>query len=332
MIHVLVTGGAGFIGSHVADALLERGHRVTVLDDLSGGFRDNVPGGAAFVEGTFTDPRLVDELFARSQFDCVYHLGAYAAEGLSHFIKRFNYVNNVVGSVNLINASINTGVKGFVFTSSIAVYGASPELPMTEATPAHPEDPYGIAKYAVEQELHASRSMFGLDFMIFRPHNVYGTRQNIADRYRNVVGIFMNQILQGRPMTIFGDGRQTRAFSYIDDVAPLMAEAMEVPGAWNQVFNIGADQPYALNELAGAVARAMGVPPEIRYLEARQEVVHAHSSHDKLRRTFGDHPHTSLDDGLARMAAWVRVHGARVSQPFDGIEVTKHLPAVWRDE
>lgn len=135
------------------------------------------------------------------RFDYVYHLAAYAAEGLSHFIKRFNYNNNLIGSINLINASINTGVKCFVFTSSIAVYGTSPELPMTEATLACPEDPYGIAKYAVEQELKVSHEMFGLDYIIFRPHNVYGERQNIGDKYRNVVGIFMNQILQGKPMT-----------------------------------------------------------------------------------------------------------------------------------
>ena len=188
----------------------------------------------------------------------MYHLAAYAAEGLSHFIKRFNYTNNVIGSVNLINAAINTGVKGFVFTSSIAVYGRSTVVPMTEETTPEPEDPYGIAKYAVEQELAASREMFGLDYMIFRPHNVYGPRQNIADRYRNVVGIFMNQILQGQPMTIFGDGTQTRAFSYIDDVAPIMAAALEEPRAWNQVFNVGADRPWQLNELAERVAAAMG--------------------------------------------------------------------------
>jgi UDP-glucose 4-epimerase len=329
MTHVLVTGGAGFIGSHVAEALLARGHRVTVLDDLSGGYRENVPAGAAFVEGTFTDAAMVDRLFAGSRFDYVYHLGAYAAEGLSHFIKRFNYLNNVIGSVNLINASINTGVNGFVFASSIAVYGSSPELPMTESTPPHPEDPYGIAKYAVEQELHASQAMFGLDFMIFRPHNVYGPRQNIADRYRNVVGIFMNQILQGRAMTVFGDGRQTRAFSYIDDVAPLMAEAIDVPEAWNQVFNIGADTPCALNDLAEAVARAMGVPAQIQYTPARQEVVHAYSSHDKLRSVFRDRANTRLDAGLQQMAAWVRAHGARVSRPFEGIEITRNLPGIW---
>ena len=330
MMRVVVTGGAGFIGSHVAEALLTRGHDVTVLDDLSGGFADNVPGGARFVKGSVTDHAAVDRIFAEGQFDYVYHLAAYAAEGLSHFIKRFNYTNNVIGSVNLINAAINTGVKGFVFTSSIAVYGRSPVVPMTEETIPEPEDPYGIAKYAVERELAASRTMFGLDYIIFRPHNVYGPRQNIADRYRNVVGIFMNQILQDQPMTIFGDGTQTRAFSYIDDVAPVMAAAIDEPRAWNQVFNVGADQPWPLNELAGRVAAAMGVAPRIAHLPARHEVHNAHSSHDKIREVFGPREPTSLDDGLRAMAAWVKQRGARSSTAFNGIEVTKNLPPSWQ--
>jgi UDP-glucose 4-epimerase len=327
---VLVTGGAGFIGSHVADALIARGHAVTVLDDLSGGYRENVPARATFVQGTITDHAVVDRLFSTTRFDYVFHLAAYAAEGLSHFIKRFNYTNNVIGSVNLINASVNTGVRGFVFTSSIAVYGTSAELPMTEATPPHPEDSYGIAKLAVEQELAASRAMFGIDYIIFRPHNVYGPRQNIADRYRNVVGIFMNQILHGRPMTIFGDGRQTRAFSSIDDVAPLIAESVERPQAWNQVFNVGADHPVTLNDLAREVARAMNVEPAVEHLPPRAEVVHAHAGHERLRACFGERPQTSLQEGLRRMAAWVRKHGARETPAFDAIEVAKNLPAAWQ--
>src|SRR5690348_186987 len=149
MRKVLVTGGAGFIGSHVTESLLRRDCEVVVLDDLSGGFRENLVEGARFVEGSITDSALVGSLFERERFDYVYHLAAYAAEGLSHFIKRFNYHNNVIGSVNLINAAINTNVKCFVFTSSIAVYGSTPDLPMTEETYPHPEDPYGIAKLAV---------------------------------------------------------------------------------------------------------------------------------------------------------------------------------------
>ena len=329
MSRVLVTGGAGFIGSHLADALIARGHDVTVLDDLSGGFRENVPAAAAFVDGSVVDDVLVNRLFAERRFDHVYHLAAYAAEGLSHFIKRFNYTNNVIGSMNLLNAAINRGVQTFVFTSSIAVYGSTP-APMREDDRPAPEDSYGIAKYAVEMELRACRDLFGLNYVIFRPHNVFGPRQNIGDRYRNVVGIFMNQILQGRPMTIFGEGTQTRAFSYIDDVAPIMAEAIDRPESWNQTFNVGADQPYSLLQLANAVAAAMGVAPQIEHLDARHEVQHAHSSHEKALRVFGERSATTLAEGLARMAAWVRAHGARSSASFEGIEITKQLPAAWQ--
>ena len=330
MSTILVTGGAGFIGSHIAEGLVERGHDVVVLDDLSGGFIDNVPARARFVHGSINDVELVDDLFKQQHFDYVYHLAAYAAEGLSHFIKRFNYNNNLIGSVNLINAAVNTGVRCFVFTSSIAVYGASPELPMTEETSPHPEDPYGIAKLAVEQELKVSKMMFDLDYIIFRPHNVYGERQNIGDKYRNVVGIFMNQILQGKPMSVFGDGTQTRAFSYIGDIAPIMAEAIDVPQATNQVFNIGADQAYSVKELAEAVARAMEVEPNIVHLPARSEVLNAYSSHEKVQRVFGPRKLHNLDEGLNRMATWVKAHGARHSQEFEGIEVTKNFPAAWQ--
>lgn len=329
MSKILVTGGAGFIGSHLAEELVNRGHAVVVLDDLSGGFVDNVVDGARLVQGSITDAELVDRLFAEEQFEYVYHLAAYAAEGLSHFIKRFNYTNNLIGSVNLINASINTGVRCFVFTSSIAVYGASPELPMTEETIPHPEDPYGIAKLAVEHELAVCKQMFDLDYIIFRPHNVYGERQNIGDKYRNVVGIFMNQILQGKPMTVFGDGTQTRAFSYIGDLVPVMASAIEMPAAYNQIFNIGADQPFSVNELATQVARAMGVEPNIVHLPPRNEVLNAYSSHEKVRRVFGEQKLTSLEEGLARMAAWVKQHGARQSKKFEHIEVMKNFPVAW---
>lgn len=324
----LVTGAAGFIGSHVAEWLVKDGLEVVALDDLSGGSRDNVPEGARFVQGSITDATLIKQLFADEKFDYVYHLAAYAAEGLSHFIRRYNYETNLIGSVNLINESVNQGVRCFVFTSSIAVYGSN-QLPMTEDLIPQPEDPYGVSKYAVELDLKAAKHLFGLDYIIFRPHNVYGERQNIGDKYRNVIGIFMNQILSGQPLTIFGDGTQTRAFSYIDDVAPVIARAVHHPRAYGEVFNVGGDHPYSVNELAEAVAAAMHATPQINYLEARKEVLHAFSSHEKVRTFFDLPPSVSLTEGVSRMAAWVAQVGARSTKPFTNIEVPRGLPQGW---
>jgi UDP-glucose 4-epimerase len=329
----LVTGCSGFIGSHVADELIRMGHDVVGLDDLSGGSTDNNPAGMEFVEGSITDHVLVDALFAEHRFDYVYHLAAYAAEGLSHFIKRFNYTNNLIGSVNLINASVNTGtVRCFVFTSSIAVYGPN-QVPMHEDLVPMPEDPYGIAKLAVEMDLAEAKRMFDLDHVIFRPHNVYGERQNIGDRYRNVIGIFMNLIMKGEPMTVFGDGEQTRAFSYISDVAPIIARCVERPATYNQIFNVGADKPYSVNELASTVAEAMNATPDIVHLDAREEVVHAFSSHERVREHFSDLlQDVSLAEGVGRMAEWALEHGPRESARFDEVEVMDRMPASWRAE
>ncbi len=325
---ILVTGGAGFIGAHVVNELVTQKHHVIILDDLSGGFKENVNPQAQFVFGSILDHELIQNLFENNSIEYIFHLAAYAAEGLSHFIKRFNYNNNLIGSINLINAAINHNIKCFVFTSSIAVYGTA-QLPMTEETIPQPEDPYGIAKYAVEQELSASKEMFGLNYIIFRPHNVYGEMQNIGDRYRNVVGIFMNQILQDKPLTIFGDGTQTRAFSYIGDVAPIIAKSIYVNEAYNEIFNIGADQPYKVKELAEEVCKAFGVGKNITYLESRKEVTHAYSDHKKAKDLLGYKTTISLQEGIRQMAEWVKQVGARKSKKFDGIEIMKSMPKVW---
>lgn len=327
----LVTGGAGFIGSHVVNELIKSGHKVVVLDDLSGGFLENVNPKAEFVKGSITDFQLLETLFEKHKFDYVYHLAAYAAEGLSHFIKRFNYSNNLIGSVNLINEAVKHKVKCFVFTSSIAVYGAL-NPPMKEEMIPVPEDPYGIAKFAVEQDLKVTHEMFGLNYIIFRPHNVYGEFQNIGDRYRNVVGIFMNQLMQGKALSVFGDGSQTRAFSYIGDIAPVIANCVNNPSALNQVFNIGADKEYAVLELAEATMKAMEISGEIRHLEARNEVVHAHADHSKVKKVFGEEKNTSLETGLKRMADWAKKSGIRKSQRFSDIEISEKLPPFWLED
>lgn len=326
---VLVTGAAGFIGSHVAEHCLELGMPVVATDNLSGGCIENVPQGCEFREGDLRDERFVSSLWSDGPFDYVYHLGAYAAEGLSHFIRSYNYKTNLLGSVNLLNQAVNHETKCFVFTSSIAVYGAH-QLPMSEELTPMPEDPYGISKYAFELDLRAAHEMFGTNYIVFRPHNVYGPRQNIADKYRNVIGIFMNQLLKDEPMTIFGDGKQTRAFSYIDDVAPLIAQSVRNERAYQEAFNIGADKPYTVLELAKEVASAMGKPADIRHLEARNEVVDAYASHDKIREYFDCPEPVSLSEGILKMAEWVSQSPVANPEEFVGIEIEKNMPDSWR--
>jgi UDP-glucose 4-epimerase len=326
----LVTGAAGFIGSHVAAELFRLGHRVVGLDDLSGGFRENIPAGVCFVKGSINDTVLIPELFAKHRFEYVFHLAAYATEGLSHFIRMFNYRTNLLGSINLINASVNAGtVKCFVFASSVAVYGNLP-APMTEVLAPCPTDPYGVAKYAVELDLAAAREVFGLQSIIFRLHNVYGQGQNSGDPYRNVIGIFMKQIMEGRPLSIFGDGLQLRAFTHISDVAPVIAASVGRPAACNQIFNLGSDDVTSVLDLAGSVSRAMGVPPRIEYLPARHEARHAYCRHDKARAYFGDLIHNvRLEAGLSQMAGWIKQTKMRRAAQFRSVEIEKEMPACW---
>lgn len=328
MTAALVTGGAGFVGSHVADELIALGMDVVVMDDLSGGYRRNIPERAVFVEASIEDTEAIERVFARYRFDYIFHLAAYAAEGLSHFIRQYNYRVNLVGSVNLINAAVKFQSKCFVFTSSIAVYGSALP-PFREEDPVHPEDPYGIAKAAVEQDLRAAWEIFGLPYIIFRPHNVYGERQNLSDPYRNVIGIFINQALAGSPCTIFGDGRQTRAFSYIGDVAPIIAGSVEVAAARNEIFNIGAERELTVAELAAEVQKAVGNDVGIEWLAARHEALHAHSSHAKADRVFGRRASTDLADGIARMSAWAKSINPRELRPFANIEIRQNLPERW---
>ena len=328
----LVTGAAGFIGSHVADACLALGMHVVATDDLSGGFEQNVPAGATWVQGDLREADFVRSLWTEhGPFDFVYHLAAYAAEGLSHFIRSFNYRTNLEATMHLVNQSVLGGARRFVFTSSIAVYG-SHQLPMTEDLRPEPEDPYGISKYAVEMDLAAAHRMFGLEYTIFRPHNVYGERQNISDRYRNVVGIFMNSIMKGEPMPIFGDGSQTRAFSHVDDVAPPIARCPLVEATAGETYNIGADLPVSVLELAALVAEAFDVPCEVRNLPAREEVPHAFSDHSKVRDALGLGEAIDLSEGISRMADWVKKRGPQKPVDFGGsIELPRNLPPSWAE-
>ena len=303
---------------------------VVGLDNLSGGFRRNLAPKIPVCIGDIRDPSFLDSVWRdHGPFDYVYHFAAYAAEGLSHHLRCFNYETNLVGSARLINASIQHRVRHFVFASSIAVYGAG-QLPLTEETTPHPEDPYGVAKYAVELDLMSAAAVFGLRHTIFRPHNVYGERQHIGDRYRNVVGIFLNQCLRGEPMTILGDGMQTRSFTYIGDIAASIARAPLVEGAVNQTFNIGTDQPTRILDLAERIAQAVGIEPRIRHFPARPEVIHAVAEHSKLHRVFGVTESTPLATGIHRMAQWARELGPCDPSHFGKLELAQNLPLIWK--
>ncbi|MBA7575916.1 UDP-glucose 4-epimerase [subsurface metagenome] len=328
MARVIITGVAGFIGSHVAEHCLKLGFEVVGVDDLSGGFIENIPKGVDFKEGSITDNNFIINLFNDGDFDYIYHLAAYAAEGLSHFIRRFNYNNNLIGSINMINQSILHNIKCFVFTSSIAVYGAS-QTPMSEITEPMPEDPYGISKFCVEMDLKAANQFFDLPYIIFRPHNVYGIRQNIADKYRNVIGIFMNQVMNGHPMSIFGDGMQTRAFTHIDEVAPIIARAPSEKESYGEIFNVGSDKPYTVLSIAYEVARSFGVEPLIKHLNERNEVRDAFCSHKKIREHFDIHETISLSEGIKQMALWAQQNIPKQPIEFINIEVPINLPSSW---
>ncbi|MDD5066301.1 MAG: NAD-dependent epimerase/dehydratase family protein [bacterium] len=329
MSTILVTGGAGFLGSHIARELVELKHRVIVLDDLSGGFKDNVPKGVRFIACSVTDHKKIQKIFDRYNFDYVFHLAAYAAENLSCFIKRFNYTNNLIGSINLINESIKHKVQCFVFTSSIAVYGEQ-ATPFTEDLTPRPVDSYGIAKYTVEQELKISKNLFNMNYIIFRPHNIYGENQNTGDKYRNVMGIFINQIMNNRPLSIFGDGTQTRQFSYIGDVAPVMARSVLDARFYNQIVNVGSDNFYTVNTIAEKILNCFGHNPGINHLQKRHEVYSAIASHQKLKELGFLQKETPLDEGIRRMVEWTKKVGIRKSKEFRNIELTEGLPESWR--
>lgn len=303
----LVTGGAGFLGSHLTETLLKLGHKVIVIDNLSGGFKRNIVTGAIFSEGSINDEYFLESVFKKYRFDYTFHLAAYAAENLSHYLRKYNYENNLIGSVNLVNRAIRYKIKHFVFISSIAVYGKN-QLPMKEDLTPNPDNPYGIAKLAVEYDLKIANKQFGLRYTIFRPHNVYGERQNIVDPDRNVVGIFIRQALNNKPLPIFGSGWQKRSFTYVNDVVPYIAKSISLPQAFNQTFNIGADKPYTVNQLARLISQIVAVPLEIHYLPKRNEVSYAFANHQKAKSIFGINKMTNLKDGLNKTIAWVKTN------------------------
>ncbi len=330
-MRAVVTGGAGFIGSHVAERLRDAGHMVLVVDDLSGGFEENVPRSVEFARVSITSPT-IETLFQDFKPEVVFHLAAYAAEGMSPHIPNYNYTNNLTGTANVLAAAYRARAERFVFTSSMAVYGHG-EPPFQETDPREPCDPYGLAKAACEQHIAIFKNYFGgPQWTIIRPHNVYGPRQNIVDPYRNVIGIYMRRALQRQPFPIFGDGQQVRSFSYIDAVAQLIAEVPTTPNTEQQIINVGSSEPVTIRELVNHVAEAMSVPVEIEWRPPRVEVKHAYSSHAVAERLF---PHikldaVGLDEGLKRMALYVSERKIPEPTRTPPVEIEDNLPPAWR--
>jgi len=304
MSKILITGVAGLLGSHLSRHLISQGHQIVGIDSFFGGYKDFVAPEVNLYEIDLVDSESLKQIFAVEKPDYVYHFAAYAAVGLSAFIRNFNYTNNVICSVNLINESIKNDVKKFMFTSSMDVYGWG-NPPYTEEQRPSPISPYGIAKYTVEQDIKQAYDQFGLKYTIIRPHNVVGIYQNIWDKYRNVIGIWIRQILNNEPLSIFGDGLQQRAFSdikyYMDPFTSLMEEHN------GETFNIGADRDVTILEAANAlikVAKKYGFDAKVKHFEPRHEVKIAYCNHDKAKKMLSFVDGTDLEKVMDDMFSW----------------------------
>jgi len=329
MSKVLITGVAGLLGTHLSRHLLSQGHTVIGIDNLFGGYKDFVDPRILFFEVDLADSQKVAAIFNAEKPDYVYHFAAYAAEGLSPFIRNFNYTNNVLCSINVINECLKNDVKKLIFTSSMAVYGVG-HPPFTEDQLPSPIDPYGIAKFTVEQDIKQAHNQFGLNFTLVRPHNVVGIYQNIWDRYRNVIGIWTRQILNKQPITIFGDGMQKRAFSDISFYMTPFTRLMEEYGG--ETFNIGADKEYRIIDAAmllNKVAQKHGFKSEIKHLEPRHEVKDAFCDHAKAKKMLDFVDGTDLEKVMHDMFTWGMMQPERTVKTIP-YEVEKGMYSFWK--
>jgi UDP-glucose 4-epimerase len=329
-MRILITGVAGLLGSRLADYIIENNPEVHIvgIDDLSGGYAENVNSKVELWTMNLVNGN-IGECFERHQFDYVYHFAAYAAEGLSPFIRSYNYQNNLVVTSRIINECIKHDVKRLVFTSTMAVYGHGYGDIFDESQLPAPVDPYGIAKYACEMDIKVAGEQHGLDWCIIRPHNVYGVKQNIWDKYRNVLGIWMYQHMNGEAMTIFGDGEQKRAFSYIDDCLEGLWKASQQENCSKQIINLGGTKHYTINE-ANAVLRQVIKDGETVYKEQRHEVKNAYPTWQKSVELLGYEDKTSLYDGLSQMWEWAKAQPKRDRFVWENYELEKGIYSFWK--
>jgi UDP-glucose 4-epimerase len=325
---ILITGVAGLIGSRMADWIIKNHteYEVVGIDDLSGGYIENVNDKVKFYQKDIKED--LDSIFVINKPTYVYHFAAYAAEGLSPFIRQFNYQNNLVATANIVNNCITHDVKRLIFTSTMAVYGEG-NPPFDESLQPNPIDPYGVAKFACESDIKIAGVQHGLDWCIIRPHNVFGVNQNIWDKYRNVLGIWMNQHMNGNPMTIFGDGEQTRAFSYIDDCLEPFWKCAVQENTSKQIINIGGTRFYSINQ-ASQTLKEVIEGGEIVYKEERHEAKHCFPTYQKSVDLLGYKDKTSLRDGLKKMWDWAQTQPKRSTFMWDKYEIEKGLYSFWK--
>ena len=299
---ILITGVAGLLGSRLADWIIkETNYQVVGIDNLSGGYNENINRNITFYEFDLIDLNALEGVFKRENIEIVYHFAAYAAEGLSPFIRKYNYENNLIASTNLITCSIQYDVSRFVFASSMSVYGNKYKPPFSEDMKQSPIDPYAVAKYAVEMDLEIAFEQHGLKYTIVRPHNFYGRNQNLWDKYRNVIGIWMYQIINNQRPTIFGDGKQARAFSYVDDSVVPFWNASQNDKCVGEIINLGGIKEYTINEACEIVINVTGTNQSPVHLEPRHETKHAWSTWDKSIKLLNFKHEIDLEKGVALM-------------------------------
>jgi UDP-glucose 4-epimerase len=328
-MNILITGVAGLLGSRLADWICENTeHIVFGIDDLSGGYEENVNAHVKF-QNINCNSSQIENIFKHCNIDYVFHFASYAAEGLSPFIRNFNYQNNLLATTNIVNNCIKYDIKRLIFTSSLAVYGHGNNEVFEESLQPSPIDPYGVAKYACEMDIQIAGQQHGLDWCILRPHNIYGRNQNIWDKYRNVLGIWMYQHLNNQPMVIFGDGTQTRAFSYIDDILePIWNSAISSTTS-KQIINIGGTIEYSINEAAKWTKYIIGAQ-DIVYKEGRHEVKNAIPSFKKSQDLLGFEHKTILSEGIENMWKWAKRQPKREQFIWPEYELDKGLYSYWK--
>ncbi len=330
--YILITGVAGLIGARMADWIAENKpeYNIVGIDSLFGGYIDNINDKVEFYQRDLAVDK-VDDIFEKYNFEYVFHFAAYAAEGLSPFMRKFNYSNNVLSTMEIVNECITHNVKRLIYTSSMSVYGwgIKEYERFTEEDQPKPIDPYAISKYACEMDIQVAGEQHGLDWCIIRPHNVYGIGQNIWDKYRNVLGIWMYQILNNLPISIYGDGEQTRAFSYIEDCLEPFWNAAILESASKQIINVGGIAGHTINEAANILCEITGYD-KIEHLEPRHEVKWCVPSFEKSVKVLNYTEKTELKEGLTKMWEWAKKQPERGRYKWENYEVTKGLYSYWK--